>query len=264
MVTRCVVMMALLAAACGRTGLSEDAGPLERGSVASVNQNITFFTLNLANGFYDKGTNPYGTPAARSLQTALVTAQNPDVVGFQEVDVGCARSGGGNTAAQVLGPLLGAGTLIFGEEQVLPGNCHVGNALWISNTLAVGENWVQQLDYGNADPIPRVAIRAHVVAAGGRKLEIATTHLSTDSDATRQMQLEEIVGVPPDVLLGDINMLGDTTATKAALGDVLFPAVRAGSIDQIWWDLRGTGTLIEAYAVGASDHHWAARAVATP
>jgi endonuclease/exonuclease/phosphatase family metal-dependent hydrolase len=223
------------------------------GGCSAATPPLRVLSLNIANGFVDAtGTAPFRDAGARERQRLFIEAQTPDVVGLQEVDVGCARSGGIDTAAAVL---PSGGTLIFTET----GNDGVGgrwgNALWLRQGLVVSESWQVPLSYpdvgGRAD-WPRAAQFAAIVAEDGRKLMLATTHLTT-MDPNRARQLLEAVALVPDVFFGDMNALGPEIAPYVP---ELRLVTSPGSIDQVWIRGKGEGWLVPT--LGASDHPYAA------
>ena len=231
--------------------------------VACSGQKATVLTLNIANGFGPE----YRTTEARTKQAAFIASQQPDVVALQEVDFGVARSGGGDTGAQALGDLAKHGTLIYGRESYVDaqgrptydtdvGQGSVGNSLWISERFKVLEWWIVPLDFTGI--WPRTAIFARVTD-GSREVIVATTHLSEGPDnGARNRQLSEILSYPPDLFLGDMNMLTSDMPVMGDLKPVLQAGASPGCIDQVWARVPATGSLVPT--MGVSDHPYAARA----
>lgn len=238
---------------------------------------ISFFSLNIANGAGPA----WRTADARAAQAGMIARQGidggpPDVVALEEVDVGLARSGGIDTARAALGALADRGTYIFGKTcdvtasggliyGAVPGGGILGNALWVSERFRVLESWVVNLDYG-VTFWPRAAILARV-SDGTSEFTIAATHLATGSDREsneiRAREIEEVLGFPVDVFLGDMNAMPEEVSARVGeltLASHSTPGT-GGSIDQIWWNgFSGTGGLVPTFSI-ASDHSYGARAV---
>lgn len=207
---------------------------------------VTLLALNIANGFGPA----YRTPEARLRQAEFVAGQAPDVLALSEVDVGCARSGGADTALEVV-RLLPPGLLLYAPAGQWDGGT-IGNALWVSDRLAVRSWGWTELPVSEGE-WPRVAVWARVEGAGLGALVLAT-HLSAGySEEVRRRQLGVIAVHEPDVVMGDLNAYREEVAP---LLPELIPNT-PDEIDAVWSRWAWNGALVPTR--GASDHPWAAR-----
>lgn len=212
----------------------------------------------------------YVTAADRAKQNSFLAGLAPDIVGMQEVDVGVARSGGGNTAIQSTATMPGAVVFakcasVNAQGALTPGGPGaVGVALWVRAGLSIVDSWTVPLDY--ADPVdggdgwPRGALLAIIGGTSGN-FTVAVAHLVAGSTAyvreRRRLEIQEATAYGVDVFLVDANALGDEVGADVPPGLHLcsnpdFP----GCIDQAW--ARGTCTGRLAPTHGASDHPYAA------
>lgn len=209
-------------------------------------------------------------PGDRAWQNTFLSGLNPDVIGMQEVEVGVARSGGGNTAAQSTATM--PGTVKFAKcaavnamGALTPGATGaVGIALWVRAGLTVVDSWPVPLDYADqvssGDGWPRCALVA-IISGEGHDFVVAVTHLAVGDNAyvreRRRLEVQETAAYGPDLLLADMNALGgeiaaDMPAPLHLCSNPEFP----GCIDQAWSQGACTGRLVPTN--NASDHPYAA------
>lgn len=215
---------------------------------------LTVLTFNSATGA------GWVAESDRDKQRAFLAAQGADVIGLQEVEVGCAHTGGVNTATEILPP---GGTWVFGRATYHAG-CETGVGLWLRPGFLLLDSWTVDLGYPG-DVHPRVALyvrfRMNPQDPYDPVYVAAVTHLST-LPATRTWQIPEMVALPPDILLGDMNAQAEELApTMAPIG--LSLATAFGCIDQVWtrFPFESSVTRGMVPTMGASDHPYAARAV---
>lgn len=250
----------------GLLGCTSDAASSAPASLLST---IRAASFNLANGA------GYTSPAERARQNVFLASLSADVIGLQEVDVGVARSGGGNTAAQATATM--PGTVVFAKcasvnaqgALTVGGTGSVGVALWVRAGLTVVDSWPVALDYADqvdgSDGWPRCALVA-IVSGAGRDFVVAVVHLLTGANAyvreRRRLEVQEATAYGVDVLLGDMNALGDEVgADVPASLHLCSKPDSPGCYDQAWAAGTCTGRLVPTH--NASDHPYAAIAEVT-
>lgn len=252
-----VVALLLVLSGCAPDASSPAPAALSLATIKAV-------SLNIACGAGWTG------PGDRAWQNTFLAGLGADVIGMQEVDVGVARSGGGNTAAQSTATM--PGTIRFAKCASVNGqgvltqgaSGAVGVALWARAGLTVVDSWPVPLDYadqaGGGDGWPRCALIA-VISDGVREFSVAVTHLTVGENAyvreRRRLEVQETAAYGVDILLADTNALGGEIA--ADMPPILhlcsnpdFP----GCIDQAWSQGPCTGRLVPTH--NASDHPYAA------
>lgn len=276
-----IALSVLLILGCGGTDQQQAAVVRDTPIVTAP---VRFLSMNIASGAGAQ----WLTPAMRAQQAAFIAAQNPDIVGMQEVDVGVARSGGGNTAAAAVGSLAQYGTILTvacahvdGNGNLsATGNGQVGVGAWVSSAFRVVDYWIVELDFtdksAGGDGWPRCSMLVSVQTPLGHPFVFAVSHLETGDryqqhvTDDRKLEVEETVSDGPDVFLGDMNALGQEI--KADLPPQYrlcdpqpdappdYVSAQYGCLDQVWSMQPCTGDLIPTHEA-VTDHPYTALGV---
>lgn len=155
------------------------------------------------------------TPGTVNLAAiaAVINAENPDVVFLQEVDKNTGRNGYSGDQSAALGELTEMNVAYFSATNV--GQGFYGTA--ILSTYPLSNIRKQLLPKGNSSEEQRVVGFAQVDLPGRDSVVAMVTHLQHNSDASRLLQVRELVNVAntikiPVVFGADLNER--PTATK--------------------------------------------------
>lgn len=217
-------------------------------------------SLNIANGA------GYNSQEVRQKQAAFLAKHPAEVIALQEVDMGATRSGGGNTALEVLPE---GGTLLYVEcdewdltyDNGSAGAGAAGHAMWLAPGIEVTRRTNIVFPSDGTDS-HRSAILASLRLPDGRESIVLSTHLTAYGPYpgySRGQQLRAIADlapVAPSIVMGDMN------TTQNVVGSILtkMSPLTPEAIDQVWaiTGYKATGTLLATE--GVSDHEWAAYA----
>ena len=170
-----------------------------------------------------------GDWAARlPLLVAVIRAEDPDVIGLQEVLEDAAV--GLPNQAQTLADALGGYSVHFVSTDPEGAPRRYGNA--ILSRLPVTDFESRKLqpldDY-------RTALRVRV-AVGGRAVDVVNTHLAWQADAApvRARQIDDVVSMLPQdgtpvIVMGDFNAVQEDAGLAALTGPRFFSALPRGA-----------------------------------
>lgn len=161
---------------------------------------------------------------------ALLAGFRPDVVFLQEVDRGCARSGGADQAA-ILARTLGLHAA-FGEAFPFDGGAY-GVALLSRDALHEERSLVLPHGSGPRTPDGRNEPRIALIARMG-SLTLACTHLGLDADE-RRAQAEALRALQSEkclILGGDLNDAPDGPVLRSWGGWLRDAFVQAGGVEE--------------------------------
>ena len=170
-----------------------------------------------------------GDWAARlPLLVAAIRAENPDVIGLQEV-LEDAAVGLPNQARTIAGA-LGGYEVHFVSTDPEGAPRRYGNAL-LSRLPVVG------FDTRKLEPLDdyRTAVRVRV-STGGRLVDVVNTHLAWQEDAAavRARQIQDVVSMLPRdgtplIVMGDFNAVQEDAGLAALTGPRFFSALPRGT-----------------------------------
>ncbi len=186
-----LVLLCLLSACTGEASVPEVSSGSESAAPKSVSTDLALATLNIQHG-----------AAGLEKIAEAIRAVSPDIIGLQEVDVDCGRSGNTDEPAE-LARMAGYPYYAFAKAIAL-GSGEYGNALLSRYPIEYFE--VIPLESGNGE---ERSLGHAVVFVEGLKLDVFVTHLSFENRSVRIEQMKTIAeilkGCEYYVLLADLN-----------------------------------------------------------
>ena len=180
-----------------------------------------------------------GDWAARlPLLIAAIRAEDPDVIGLQEVLEDAAV--GLPNQARTIADVLGGYSVQFVSTDPEGAPRRYGNAL-LSRLPVVG------VDSRKLQPLDdyRTAVRVRV-SLGGRAVDVINTHLAWQEDAApvRARQVADLVSMLPQdgtplIVMGDFNAVQEDTGLAALTGPRFFSALPRGTAETTLNPARG-------------------------
>lgn len=168
----------------------------------AVLNSIKIMTYNIHTGV------PPATPGVVNIEAIakVITDENADIVFLQEVDKNTGRNGYTGDQAAVLGALTKMNVAFFSATNYMQGFYGVA----ILSKYPLSQISKRLLPKGNAGEEQRVTGLAQVDLPGRDSVLALVTHLQHNSDASRLLQVKELVNVAssqgiPLVMGGDLN-----------------------------------------------------------
>ncbi len=167
-------------------------------------------------------------PARLPLLIAAIRAEDPDVIGLQEVLEDAAV--GLPNQAQALADALGGYSVQFVSTDPEGAPRRYGNAL-LSRLPVI------EVDSRKLQPLDdyRTAVRVRV-SLGGRTVDVVNTHLAWQADAApvRARQIADLVSMLPQdgaplIVMGDFNAVQEDAGLAALTGPRFFSALPRGT-----------------------------------
>ena len=186
-----LVLLCLLSACTGKVPVPDTSSESESAAPVAVSANLVLATLNIQHG-------------AEGLEkiAEAIRAVSPDIIGLQEVDVDCERSGFADEPAELARM---AGYPYYAFAKAIPlGSGEYGNALLSRYPIERFE--VIPLESGNGEDR---SLGHAVISVEGLKLDVFVTHLSFENRSVRIEQMKTIAEILKSceyyALLADLN-----------------------------------------------------------
>jgi endonuclease/exonuclease/phosphatase family metal-dependent hydrolase len=213
---------------------------------------LTLVTFNI---WHDQG----DWAARLPLLVAAIRAEDPDVIGLQEVLEDAAV--GLPNQAQTIADALGGYSVHFVSTDPEGAPRRYGNALLSRLT-------VTEADSRKLQPLDdyRTAIRIRV-SLGGREVDVVNTHLAWQADAAavRARQIADLMAwIPRDgaplIVMGDFNAVPEDAGLAALTGPRFFSALPRGAAETTLNPGRGHPLRVIDHIFAESVHFAAVRA----
>jgi endonuclease/exonuclease/phosphatase family metal-dependent hydrolase len=213
---------------------------------------LTLITFNI---WHDQG----DWAARLPLLVAVIRAEDPDVIGLQEVLEDAAV--GLPNQAQTIADALGGYSVHFVSTDPEGAPRRYGNAL-------LSRLPVTEADSRKLQPLDdyRTAIRIRV-SLGGREVDVVNTHLAWQADAAavRARQIADLMAwIPRDgaplIVMGDFNAVPEDAGLAALTGPRFFSALPRGAAETTLNPGRGHPLRVIDHIFAESAHFAAVRA----